>query len=85
MLTLSQPHHSTCLTSFVCTPPQDSSAPPLTQELIPHMKTETFGHCSFSYAAPSVWNFLPREIGHIQSATAFKTAPKTHLFESCLC
>ena len=52
---------------------------------IPHIKTKTFGHCSFSHAAPSVWNFLPHEIRHIQSATAFKTAFKTHLFKSYLC
>ena len=32
---------------------------------IPHMKTNTFGDRWFSYAAPSVWNPLPREIRHI--------------------
>ena len=32
---------------------------------IPHIKTKTFGHRSFSHAAPSVWNSLPREIRHI--------------------
>ena len=47
---------------------------------IPHIKTKTFGHSSFSHAAPSVWNSLPHEIRHIQSTTAFKTALKTHLF-----
>ena len=52
---------------------------------IPHIKTKTFGHRSFSHAAPSVWNSLPHEIRHIQSATAFKTALKTHLFKSYLC
>ena len=41
---------------------------------IPHIKTNTSGHRSFSHAAPSVWNSLPHEIRHIQSATAFKTA-----------
>ena len=29
---------------------------------IPHIKTKTFGHHSFSHAAPSAWNSLPREI-----------------------
>ena len=52
---------------------------------IPHIKTKTFGHRSFSHAAPSVWNSLPHDIRHNQSATAFKTALKTHLFKSYLC
>ena len=52
---------------------------------IPHIRTKTFGHRSFSHAAPSVWNSLPHEIRHIQSANAFKTALKTHLFKSYLC
>ena len=51
---------------------------------IPHIKTETFGHRSFSHAAASVWNSLPHEIRHIQSVTALKTALKTHLFKSYL-
>ena len=51
---------------------------------IPHMRTKTFGHRSFSLAAPFVWNSLPRVIRHIQSTTAFKTALKTHLFQSYL-
>ena len=50
-----------------------------------HIKTKTFGYCSFFHAAPSVWNSLPHEIRHIQSATAFKTALKTHLFRFYLC
>ena len=52
---------------------------------IPYMRTNTFGHRSFFYAASSVWNSLPREIRHIQSSNAFKTALKTHLFKSYLC
>ena len=52
---------------------------------IPHIKTKTFGQRSFSHAAPPVWNSLPHEIRHIQSATAFKTALKAHLFKSYLC
>ena len=76
-----------CLTFSMSTLHQDSSAPRLTQKnlRISHIKTKTFGHRSFSFAAPSVWNFLPREIRHIQSVTAFKTAPKTYLFKSYLC
>ena len=42
---------------------QASSAPPLTQErCIPLVKTKTFGHTSFSYAAPFMWDSLPFEI-----------------------
>ena len=52
---------------------------------IPHKKTKTFGHRSFSHAAPSVWNSLPHNIRPIQSVIAFKTALKTHLFKSYLC
>ena len=52
---------------------------------IPHLKTKTFGHRSFSYTTPSVWNSLPFEIRHIQPTTAFKTALKTHLFKSYPC
>ena len=39
---------------------------------------------SFSHAAPSVWNSLPRESRNIQSTTAFRTALKTNLFKSYL-
>ena len=72
------------LTVFVYTLHQDSSAPSLTQGTlrIPHFRTKTFGNRSFSYAAPSVWKSLPREIRYVQSTTAFKTALKTHLFHS---
>ena len=74
-----------CLTFSVSTLHQDSSASHLTQELhIPHIKTKTSGHHSFSHAAPSVWNSLPHDIRHIQSVTAFKTALKPHLFKSFL-
>ena len=52
---------------------------------IPHMKTKTFGHRSFSYAAPSVWNSQPREFRHIQSTTAIKAFLKIRLFKSYLC
>ena len=51
---------------------------------IPHIKTKTFGHRSLFCVASSVWNSLPREIRHIQSTIAFRTAFKTHLFKSYL-
>ena len=52
---------------------------------IPHIKTKTSGHRSFSHAASSVWNSLPHDIRHIQSVTAFKAALKTYLFKSYIC
>ena len=52
-----------------------------------HIQIKTFGHPSFSCAAASVWNSLPREIRpirYIQSTTGFKSALKTYLFKSYL-
>ena len=46
-----------------------------------HIKTKTSGHRSFSHAAPSIWNTLPREIRHIQLTAAFKIALKANLFK----
>ena len=39
----------------------------------------TFGHRSFSFAAPTVWNSLPSELKHTDSIQKFKLALKTHL------
>ena len=49
---------------------------------VPRVRTKSFGHCSFSYSAPTFWNSLPYEIRHIQSVSSFKTALKTHQFKS---
>ena len=48
-------------------------------------RTKTYGHRSYSYAAPTVWNSLPREIRHVPSITSFKTALKTLVFKSYPC
>ncbi|KAK7105219.1 hypothetical protein V1264_016626 [Littorina saxatilis] len=48
---------------------------------IPHVRTKAFGHRSFSYAAPKIWNSLPYDIRHIDSTPSFKAALKTHLFK----
>ena len=42
----------------------------------------SFRHRSVSYAAPLVWNSLPREIRPIQSTAAFKAALKAHMFKT---
>ena len=47
---------------------------------IPKLRTKTFGHRSFSFAAPIIWNSLPSELRHTDSIQKFKLAPKTHLF-----
>ena len=48
---------------------------------VPRVNTMTFGQCSFSFAAPTVWNALPKELRHIQFTSDFKTALKIHLFK----
>ena len=48
----------------------------------PRVNTETFGERSFSYAGPSVWNNLPQTLCHSDSASSFKAALKTHLFNN---
>ena len=51
-----------CLTFFMSTLHQDIRSSSDSRILrVPHIKTQTFGHCSLSYAAPSVWNSLPRQ------------------------
>ena len=46
---------------------------------IPKLRTKTFGHRSFSFAAPTIWNSLPSELRHTDSIQKFKLALKTHL------
>ena len=45
---------------------------------IPKLR-KTFGHRSFSFAAPTIWNSLPSELRHTDSIQKFKLALKTHL------
>ena len=47
---------------------------------IPKLQTKTFGHRSFSFAAPTIWNSLPSELRHTNSSKKFKLALKCHLF-----
>ena len=46
----------------------------------PRVNSKTFGERSFSYAGPSVWNNFPQTLRHSDSASSFKAALKTHLF-----
>ena len=45
-------------------------------------KDLSFGERSVSYAGPSVWNRLPQTLRHSDSASSFKAALKTHLFNN---
>ena len=46
---------------------------------IPKLRRKTFGHRSFSFAAPTIWNSLLSELRHTDSIKKFKLALKTHL------
>ena len=46
---------------------------------IPKLRTKTFGHHSFSFAAPTIWNSLPSELRQTDSIQKFMLALKTHL------
>ena len=44
------------------------------------LRTKTFGHRSFSFAAPTIWNSLTSELRHTDCIQKFKLALKVHLF-----
>ena len=44
---------------------------------IPKLRTKTFGHRSFSFAASTIWISLPSELRHTDSILKFKSALKT--------
>ena len=44
------------------------------------LRTKTFGHRSFSFVAPTIWNSLPSELRRTDSIQKFQLALKTHLF-----
>ena len=47
---------------------------------IPRLRTKTFGHRSFSFTAPTIWNSMPSDLRHTDSIQKFMLALKTHLF-----
>ena len=64
----------------VYTPKQDLRSSSVNRNLsIPRLRTKIFGHRSFSFAAPTIWNSLPSELRHTDSIQKFKSALKTHL------
>ena len=56
-----------------------SSSAPLLH--VPFRRT-SFSKCSFSTAAPSVWNSLPVSVQNYDTLTLFKSRLKAHLFSS---
>ena len=51
-----------------------------TRLLIPKTKYKTFTVCSFSVAAPMLWNSMPENLRLIKDIDKFKTEVKTYLF-----
>ncbi len=47
---------------------------------IPKVRTVHYGHRSFSFVVPSIWNNLPQELRDSPSFVTFKSKLKTHLF-----
>ena len=49
--------------------------------VIPHTKCKTFATRSFSVAAPTLWNNLPKDIRESDTLLSFKRDLKTHLYK----
>ena len=49
--------------------------------VIPHTKCKTFAARSFSVAAPTLWNDLPKGIRESSTLLNFKRDLKTHLYK----
>ena len=47
---------------------------------ITKLRTKTFWHRSFSFAAPIIWNSLLTELRHTDSIQKYKSEQKIHLF-----
>ena len=47
---------------------------------VPKTKRRTWGDRAFSFAAPTLWNALPKTLRDASTLQTFKTALKTHLF-----
>ena len=45
------------------------------------LRTKAFMHLSFSFAARTIWNFLPSELRHTDFIQKIKSALKTHLLK----
>ena len=52
---------------------------------ISNLRKKTFGHRSFSFAAPTIWNSLSTELLHTDSIQKFRSALKNHLCGNSIC
>ena len=52
----------------------------LSQQVTVSRTHHSWGHRSFSNAAPELWNNLPFQLLHQQSLSSFKSSLKTHIF-----
>ena len=52
---------------------------------VPRRSLKSAGERSFSFMAPSVWNSLPVSVRNKSNLTQFKSALKTHFFQSGFC
>ena len=48
---------------------------------VPAIRTVTYGHRTFGYAASTLWNNLPKAIRDAEDLPNFKKLLKTHFFE----
>ena len=51
--------------------------------VIPFQNARTLGEKSYSFMGPTVWNDLSFDIGSINTTSAIRQGPKTHLFKGC--
>ena len=65
---------------LVCTPKRNLGSSSNNGILcIPKLRTKIFGHRSFSFAAPAIWNSLPSELRHTDSIQKVNLSLITHL------
>ena len=70
------------LSSSLCTYEPSRSLRSSNEKLlkIPKRKLKSFGHRSFSFMAPSLWNSLPATLRNVPTLSQFKSHLKTFLF-----
>ena len=52
---------------------------------VPFKKYKFYGHRSFDFIGPYVWNRLPQNLRNAKSLSVFKKDLKTHLFKQAFC
>ena len=74
------------LSSPLCTYEPSQSVQSSKEKLlkIPEQNLKSFGECSLSFMAPSVWNSLPADLRNLPTLSQFNSSLKTFLFYSWL-